>query len=86
MIVSETETNVNEQMEFLGKFFETEAENKGLNLYIRNSLPFSEGTIQTDREKLYVILTNLIKNAVKYTERGFIEIGCQKKNAYQRRT
>ncbi len=82
MIVSITETNVNEQIEYLGKFFITEAENKGLSLYIRNSLPSSEATIKTDREKLYAILTNLIKNAIKYTERGFIEIGCQKKNDF----
>jgi len=54
-------------------------ENKGLNLFIRNSLPSSETIIKTDREKLYAILTNLIKNAIKYTEKGFIEIGCQKK-------
>ncbi|MCX6307726.1 MAG: PAS domain-containing sensor histidine kinase [Bacteroidia bacterium] len=80
MIVSNSETNVIEQMEYLFEFFKTEAENKGLNLIIRNSLPSSEATIKTDHEKLYAILTNLIKNAIKYTEQGFIEIGCQKKN------
>ena len=79
MLVNITETNVNEQIDYLEKFFVTEVENKGLNLFIRNSLPSSEAIIKTDREKLYAILTNLIKNAIKYTEKGFIEIGCQKK-------
>ena len=79
MLVNITETNVNEQIDYLEKFFVTEVENKGLNLFIRNSLPSSETIIKTDREKLYAILTNLIKNAIKYTEKGFIEIGCQKK-------
>ena len=79
MLVNITETNVNEQINYLEKFFVTEVENKGLNLFIRNSLPSSETIIKTDREKLYAILTNLIKNAIKYTEKGFIEIGCQKK-------
>jgi signal transduction histidine kinase len=31
--------------------------------------------IRTDREKVYAILTNLVKNAIKYTNRGSIEFG-----------
>jgi hypothetical protein len=29
----------------------------------------------TDREKLYAILTNLVKNAIKYTNEGAIDFG-----------
>lgn len=80
MIVSKMETNVAEQMEYLGKFFRSEAEKKGMNLFIHHSLSSTEAVIETDREKLYAILTNLIKNALKYSEGGFIEMGCHKKN------
>ena len=44
-------------------------------LSFRNSLPAKEAIITTDREKLYAILVNLVKNAIKYTEKGTIEFG-----------
>ncbi len=82
MVVTYSDTNVNEQLDYLGKFFQAEAEKNGLYLSIRNSLTLSEATIRTDREKLYAVLTNLIKNSIKYTEKGSIEIGCQIKNEF----
>jgi signal transduction histidine kinase len=33
---------------------------------------------------VFAILTNLVKNAVKYTESGFIELGYEKKGDYLR--
>ncbi|MDP2338438.1 MAG: ATP-binding protein [Bacteroidota bacterium] len=75
MKVSVSETNVNEQMEFINTFFKAEVEPKGIRLILKNSLPSSEAIIRTDREKLYAILTNLVKNAIKYTQKGFIEFG-----------
>jgi len=76
MLVSLSETNVNEQLNFVYRFFEPEAEQKGLKLLMQNSLSLSEAIIRTDREKLYAILTNLVKNAIKYTPLGSIEFGC----------
>ena len=35
-----------------------------------------EAIIKTDREKLYAVLANLVKNAIKYTHEGSIELGC----------
>jgi CheY-like chemotaxis protein/anti-sigma regulatory factor (Ser/Thr protein kinase) len=37
--------------------------------------------IITDEEKIYAILTNLIKNAIKFTDKGSVEFGCEKKGA-----
>ena len=46
-----------------------------MKLSYRNSLTANEAFIKTDREKLYAILTNLVKNAIKYTKEGTIEFG-----------
>ncbi len=69
------ELNVNEQIEYTYVFFKPEAEAQGLDLSFKNSLTTEEATIKTDREKLYAILTNLVKNAIKYTKEGSIEFG-----------
>ena len=74
------ESNINEQVEFIYTFFKPEAEEKGIKLSLKNSLPAKEATVITDREKLYAILTNLVKNAIKYTEEGEIEVGYSKKD------
>jgi PAS domain S-box-containing protein len=70
-----TETNVNDQTQFVFNFFKPEAEQKGLFLTLKNTLPRSEAIICTDSEKLYAILTNLVKNAIKFTNAGTIEVG-----------
>lgn len=77
MKVSLSETNVNEQLLFIYNFFKAEVEPRGLKLTLKNFLPSMEVFIITDREKLYAILTNLVKNAIKYTKEGSIVFGCQ---------
>jgi len=70
-----SEVNLNEQTEYLYTFFKPEAEKKGLQLRFKNTLSNSLATIQSDREKIFAILTNIIKNAIKYTKKGSIEFG-----------
>jgi len=75
MEVSVSETNIKEQTEFIYTFFKPEAETKGIHLSLKNGLSSAESFIKTDREKVYAILTNLVKNAIKYCDRGSIEFG-----------
>lgn len=79
MKLSITESNVNEQIDYIYTFFKPEVEARGMKISIKNSLPTCESSIATDREKLYAILTNLVKNAIKYSHEGSIEIGYDKK-------
>ena len=69
------ESNINEQIEYVYTFFKQEVEGKGMRLFFKNSLPAKEAIIKTDPEKLHAILTNLVKNAIKYSEKGSIEFG-----------
>ena len=70
------ETNINEVMLELTQFFVSEAAAKGLTLTLEEILPEANTTIITDTLKFASILSNLIKNAIKYTDRGSITIGC----------
>ena len=72
------ETNINEQIEYIYTFFKPEVEAKGMKLSFNTPLPANEATIATDREKVYAILTNLVKNAIKYSNEGTIEMGYTK--------
>ncbi|MFZ4521348.1 MAG: ATP-binding protein [Bacteroidales bacterium] len=80
MKVCENMSNINEQLEYIYTFFKPEAEAKGLKLSLISTLPAYEATINTDPEKLYIILTNLVKNAIKFTDHGSIAIGYHKKS------
>jgi len=75
MKVNNTEININEKIEFIYNFFKPEAESKGIVLSFKYNLPSSDAIIITDQEKFYSILTNLVKNAIKFTNTGSIEFG-----------
>jgi len=75
MKVDIKDTNINEKIEFIYTFFKPQVEDKGMKLLYRNTLPTEKAIIKSDSEKIYSILTNLVKNAIKYSKEGTIEFG-----------
>ena len=73
------DTDINEKIEFIYIFFKPQVEEKGMHLLFKKTLPTKEAIIRTDNEKIYSILTNLVKNAIKYSKEGAIEFGYLKK-------
>ena len=73
--------NINEQIEYIYTFFKPEVEEKGMQLFFKDSLPTKIAVLQTDSEKIIAILTNLVKNAIKYSDKGTIEFGYSLKPA-----
>jgi PAS domain S-box-containing protein len=68
-------TSINKLINNLYAFFKPEVEQKGISFYCSGELSEDKSIIETDRIKLTQVLTNLLKNAVKFTEKGRIGFG-----------
>ncbi|MDD2281391.1 MAG: PAS domain S-box protein, partial [Bacteroidales bacterium] len=67
--------NINSICNLVYEQFLHKAKNKNIVLVFNNYLPSVESDVMTDGTKLTQILTNLINNALKFTENGYIELG-----------
>ena len=76
-----SETSLNQLLGDIHSFFALESKQKGLSLSFTTGLSDPESVIQTDRGKLYQILTNLIQNALKFTTTGSINFGYKKEDS-----
>jgi PAS domain S-box-containing protein len=74
MEVTLAETSIRQLIDSLYKQFKPEAVKKKLEFTIVNLLTGQLDLIITDVKKLMVILSNLIGNAIKFTESGSIEV------------
>ncbi len=81
-IIDVSNLNVNQQIESLHEFFCSMTESKGLKLIINKGLQSSEAIINTDKGKFTSILTNLVNNAIKFTNKGSIEFGYELKGEF----
>jgi len=70
-----SDIDMEEFMQFYLDFFKPQATEKGLELILSDIITGTVAQIKSDRQKLDSILTNLIKNAIKFTSEGQIEFG-----------
>ncbi|MAD97960.1 MAG: hypothetical protein CMB99_11600 [Flavobacteriaceae bacterium] len=73
--IKESEFNINEVLMEIFSIFNLKVKEKQLALYVKKSLPDNACNIITDKSKLIKILSNLVENAIKYTNEGFVEFG-----------
>nr|WP_319509240.1 transporter substrate-binding domain-containing protein [uncultured Draconibacterium sp.] len=66
--------NIKEIISELHDFFIVEANEKGIELIIEHEIDDNAGTFYSDTYKVTSILTNLIKNAIKFTKKGFVKV------------
>lgn len=79
-VISKSDFNLNESIQFLYGFFQPAIQEKELQFILQNKLPESGIFLSTDKSKLESVLINFIKNAIKFTHNGHIEFGCFREN------
>ena len=73
-----SELNILNFGEQLTQIYKPEVEKHGLNFLFSNELHKDNIYLITDGPKLTAILSNLIRNAIKFTKKGFIKVGIRK--------
>jgi PAS domain S-box-containing protein len=77
--VRETELKLNKLIDELREYFNFETSVKAVRLEVDNRLKDKELRIITDGSRLRKTLFQLLNNATKFTERGTVLLGCDKK-------
>lgn len=74
--------NLGEMLDRLHRFFKANAEALGLNLQLIKSFEPSGLVVNIDVYKTESVLSNLIKNALKFTTRGEVQVICTVENEW----
>ena len=80
--VSKEAIAIKEFMDYFQEFFEPDANKNNTTLKVKCNCFKKDELIYTDRNKLDSILTNLIKNAIKFTHGGSVVCSCLKEEGY----
>tara|TARA_R110001583_G_scaffold35585_1_gene118154 strand:- start:747 stop:5216 length:4470 start_codon:yes stop_codon:yes gene_type:complete len=80
VVVINEEVCLNHLLLELFSIFDIKAKENKTPLYLKKELSDEESTILTDQSKLNKIISNLLENALKFTNEGSIEFGYNIKN------
>ncbi|GEM_PF-830805 len=73
--IQENETDISEIIQFIRETYKPQAVEKNLQFRINTPPESSNHRFITDVYRLRRILSNLVKNAIKYTDEGSVELG-----------
>ena len=73
---------INQLISAIQREYSFKASEKGIELRIDSFNPDEEIFIESDENKLRQVLINFVSNALKFTQRGFIEMGIRDQGSY----
>lgn len=74
--------DINGLLDSMYALFKPQADKKGIGFMCNSSAEMDGIHVRTDREKLDTIFNQLLKNALKYTPKGYIEFGNEHKDEF----
>lgn len=74
------ELDLTKLFEYYHDFFNPQAKEKNLELIFKTQIENGAAIVLSDRPKIDSILTNLIRNAIKFTRKGYVEVGNYRKD------
>lgn len=80
--ITKAKLSVHKLISDIHKLLFLKAKNKGLELRLDPSNPKKEIFIESDVNRLRQILVNFVSNSIKFTNKGFIEVGIKKVGGY----
>jgi len=75
--LNEREVNLNSILMEIFSIFDLRAKEKKLSLHLKKGLNDRAAVVLIDDSKLHKILDNLLENALKFTNKGYVELGYQ---------
>ncbi|WP_159018346.1 sensor histidine kinase [Algibacter sp. L3A6] len=72
--------NINDKINTVYNAFLPEAEEKGIVFILNNVIAIQDAYISSDSDKVTSVLKYLIKNAIKYTDEGIVELTCERQD------
>ncbi|MEL6942515.1 MAG: response regulator, partial [Bacteroidota bacterium] len=80
VVINPKVSNLSKMLISLYQLFENVAHNKGISLHLNSTIPEEATMVMLDETKVRQILSNFISNALKYTEKGEVKLGCDLKD------
>lgn len=72
--------NISDNINNIYNTFAPEAKHKGLEFILKNNIAIHDGYISSDKHKVTSVLKYLIENAIKFTDKGKIELICERQD------